>query len=227
MTTKRPAQEVEKLGPVGNTAQAQKWACTRTRTIARFHLLIFFFFLDVQKSCKNHTLTLKCLIPHLNRLVFIWRQWTDHLWTYKTMDHKSGTKSDNKMQKTQIEKDDDAEKNTDNVQPQNLSTENMWGVGIKPWWPFEDVPNTCFCVLKSILHSFPYQIPAHSNIHYGAAQHQDRHHAAGYTHNNKIKNQPVNTSSNSCVAVTFLSLPVLRSVSIGLRGKTVYWNWWG
>lgn len=28
------------------------------------------------------------------------------------MDHKSGTKSDNKMQKTQIEKDDDAEKNT-------------------------------------------------------------------------------------------------------------------
>lgn len=112
MTTKRPAQEVEKLGPVGNTAQAQKWACTRTRTIARFHLLIFFFFLDVQKSCKNHTLTLKCLIPHLNRLVFIWRQWTDHLWTYKTMDHKSGTKSDNKMQKTQIEKDDDAEKNT-------------------------------------------------------------------------------------------------------------------
>lgn len=72
----------------------------------------FFFFLDVQKSCKNHTLTLKCLIPHLNRLVFIWRQWTDHLWTYKTMDHKSGTKSDNKMQKTQIEKDDDAEKNT-------------------------------------------------------------------------------------------------------------------
>lgn len=112
MTTKRPAQEVEKLGPMGNTAQAQKWACTRTRTIARFHLLIFFFFLDVQKSCKNHTLTLKCLIPHLNRLVFIWRQWTDHLWTYKTMDHKSGTKSDNKMQKTQIEKDDDAEKNT-------------------------------------------------------------------------------------------------------------------
>lgn len=61
-------------------------------------------------------------------------------------------------------------------------------------------------------------------MHYGAAQHQDRHHADGYTHNNKIKNQPVNTSSNSCVAVTFLSLPVLRSVSIGLRGKTVYWN---
>lgn len=99
-----------------------KHACTQKQQRG----FIYSFFLHVQKSCKNHTLTLKCLIPHLNGLMFIWGQWTDHLWSHKTMGLKSGAKSTNAKETDW--KSQGCRKNTDNV----------WQCKIYPLEVFQD-----------------------------------------------------------------------------------------